>query len=166
MSMEIPASAALWFLPFVLPVCFYVAWSDMRAMRIPNNAVLILLGIYLVVGLIALPLPVYGWQLLHVVIVLLVGILLNAGGLVGAGDAKFAAAAAPFVFVADLRFLMAIFTATLLAAWVTHRLAKHSPIRRMAPDWESWEQGWDFPMGLALGGTLSLYLVLGFLYGA
>jgi prepilin peptidase CpaA len=164
--MEIPASAALWFLPFVLPVCFYVAWSDMRAMRIPNNAVLILLGIYLVVGLIALPLPVYGWQLLHVVIVLLVGILLNAGGLVGAGDAKFAAAAAPFVFVADLRFLMAIFTATLLAAWVTHRLAKHSPIRRMAPDWESWEQGWDFPMGLALGGTLSLYLVLGFLYGA
>ncbi len=166
MSMEIPAGAALWFLPFVLPVCFYVAWSDMRAMRIPNNSVLILLGIYLVVGLVALPLPVYGWHLLHVVIVLLIGILLNAGGLVGAGDAKFAAAAAPFVFVADLRFLMAIFTATLLAAWVTHRIAKHSPIRRMAPDWESWEQGWDFPMGLALGGALSLYLVLGFLYGA
>ncbi|WP_243613920.1 prepilin peptidase [Shimia aestuarii] len=164
--MEIPTSAALWFMPFVLPVCFYVAWSDMRAMRIPNTSVLFLLGVYVVVGLIALPFPIYLWHLLHVVIVLLIGILLNAGGLVGAGDAKFATAAAPFVFVSDLRFLMAIFTATLLAAWVTHRIAKHSPIRRMVPDWESWEQGWDFPMGLALGGTLALYLALGFLYGA
>ena len=43
--MLITASSALWFLPFVLPICFYVAWSDMRAMRIPNNAVLALLGV-------------------------------------------------------------------------------------------------------------------------
>ena len=35
--MLITASSALWFLPFVLPICFYVAWSDMRAMRIPNR---------------------------------------------------------------------------------------------------------------------------------
>lgn len=166
MSMEIPASVALWFLPFVLPICFYVAWSDMRAMRIPNKSVMVLLGVYVVVGLIALPLPIYGWHFLQVIVVLLAGIILNAGGLVGAGDAKFAAAAAPFIFIGDLRFLLAIFTATLLAAWVTHRIAKHTPIRRMAPNWESWEQGWDFPMGLALGGALSLYLILGFLYGA
>lgn len=166
MSMEIPASAALWFLPFVLPVCFYVAWSDMRAMRIPNKSVMVLLGVYVVIGLIALPLPIYGWHFLQVIVVLLAGIILNAGGLVGAGDAKFAAAAAPFIFIGDLRFLLAIFTATLLAAWVTHRIAKYTPIRRMAPNWESWEQGWDFPMGLALGGALSLYLILGFLYGA
>ena len=166
MSLEIPASAALWFLPFVIPLCLYVAWSDMRAMRIPNMTVLLLLGVYLVVGLIALPFPVYVWQLVHVVVVLLIGMVLNAGGAVGAGDAKFAAAAAPYVFVGDLRLLMAIFTATLLAAWVTHRIAKHSPLRRVVPDWESWDQGWDFPMGLALGGTLALYLGLGFLYGA
>lgn len=166
LHMAIPASTALWFLPFALPVCFYVAWSDMRSMRIPNNAVLALFAIYAVIGLIALPLPTYGWHLLHVVVVLVIGMVLNAGGLIGAGDAKFAAAAAPFIFIGDLRFLMAIFTATLLAAWVTHRIAKYSPIRRMVPEWESWEQGWDFPMGLALGGALSLYLILGFLYGA
>ena len=166
MTLAIPASAALWFLPFVVPVCFYVAWSDMRAMRIPNGSVLILLAIFLVVGLVALPFPVYAWQLLNVLVVLVVGMILNAAGAVGAGDAKFAAAAAPFIFVGDLRFLMAIFTATLLAAWVTHRVAKHSPVRQMVPKWESWDQGWDFPMGLALGGTLALYLAFGFLYGA
>lgn len=166
MEMQIPSSAALWFMPFVLPICFYVAWSDMRSMRIPNKSVLILLAVYLVVGLIALPLPVYGWQLVHVIVILLVGMVLNAGGAVGAGDAKFAAAAAPFVFLGDLHLLIGLFTANLLAAWTTHRIAKHSPIRRLVPDWESWDQGWDFPMGLALGGTLALYLGLGILFGA
>ena len=164
--MHVTATSAMWFLPFVLPICFFVAWSDMRAMRIPNNSVLILLGVFLVVGLIALPLHEYAWRLLHILVILVIGMVLNAGGLVGAGDAKFSAAAAPFVAFGDLRLIMAVFSATLLAAWVTHRIAKHSPIRRAVPDWESWDQGWDFPMGLALGGALAIYLGLGVIYGA
>ncbi|MGH1466289.1 MAG: prepilin peptidase [Cognatishimia sp.] len=164
--MHISATAALWFLPFVVPICFYVAWSDMRAMRIPNYAVMTLLAVYLVVGLIALPFDVYLWRYLHVVVALGVGILLNAGGVVGAGDAKFVAAAAPFVPIADLSRLSVIFAATLLAAWLTHRAAKHSPIRKMTPDWESWNKVKDFPMGFALGGALSIYLVLGAINGA
>ncbi|WP_197917155.1 prepilin peptidase [Thiosulfatihalobacter marinus] len=164
--MLITASSALWFLPFVLPICFYVAWSDMRAMRIPNNAVLALLGVFVVVGLVALPFGDYAWRLVHVVVILLIGMALNASGLVGAGDAKFSAAAAPFIAFGDLRLVLAIFAATLLAAWVTHRIAKHSPIRRAVPDWESWDQGWDFPMGLALGGALAIYLTLGAFLGA
>ncbi|SHI65794.1 prepilin peptidase CpaA [Shimia gijangensis] len=166
MDMQITTYSAMWFLPFVAPICFYVAWSDMRSMTIPNRAVMMLLGVFVVVGLIALPLAEYPWRLLQVVAVLLVGMVLNAGGAVGAGDAKFAAAAAPFVASGDAIFLSMVFAATLLAAWTTHRLAKHSPIRRMVPDWESWDQGWDFPMGLALGGTLTIYLILGSLYGA
>ena len=164
--MQITAYSAMWFLPFVLPICFYVAWSDMRAMRIPNQSVLVLLGVFLVVGLIALPFTDYAYRLLHVVVILVIGMVLNAGGLIGAGDAKFSAAAAPFIAFGDLRLLLAIFAATLLAAWVTHRIAKHSPIRRAVPDWDSWDQGWDFPMGLALGGALATYLVLGAIYGA
>ena len=164
--MLITASSALWFLPFVLPICVYVAWSDMRAMRIPNNAVLALLGVFVVVGLVALPFGDYAWRLVHVVVILLIGMALNASGLVGAGDAKFSAAAAPFIAFGDLRLVLAIFAATLLAAWVTHRIAKHSPIRRAVPDWESWDQGWDFPMGLALGGALAIYLTLGAFLGA
>lgn len=163
--MFVSASSALWFLPFVVPICFYVAWSDMRSMRIPNHSVVILAVVFLFVGLVALPFADYPWRLLQLVIVLLLGMVLNAGDLIGAGDAKFAAAAAPFVHASDLRLLIVILAANILAAFVTHKIAKHTPIRSLVPDWESWHRGWDFPMGLALGGTLSLYLVLGALYG-
>ena len=36
---------------------------------------------------------------------------------------------------------------------------------RLAPDWESWDRTRDFPMGLALGPALVIYLGLGALYG-
>ena len=96
--MALTASAALWFLPFVLPICFYVAFTDLREMRITNQAVLALAGVFIIVGLIALPLPEYGWRLVQMMAVLVIGIVLNGAGAVGAGDAKFAAAAAPFFF--------------------------------------------------------------------
>ena len=164
--MALTASAAWWFLPFVLPICFYVAFTDLREMRITNQAVLLLAAVFLVVGLIALPLPVYGMRIVQGLVVLLIGILLNAGGAVGAGDAKFAAAAAPLIAPGDLRLLIALFAANLLAAFVTHRFAKYTPLRRIAPGWLSWEMGWKFPMGLSLGGTLALYLLLGAYFGS
>lgn len=164
--MAISASAALWFLPFVLPICFYVAFTDLREMRITNQAVLLLAAVFVVVGLFLLPLPTYGVRLLQMGVILVVGIVLNAAGAVGAGDAKFAAAAAPFIAIGDLRLLIAIFAANLLAAFVTHRLVKYTPLRRIAPDWTSWTAGWKFPMGLSLGGTLAIYLLLGSQFGA
>ncbi len=163
--MSISATAALWFLPFVLPLCFYVAFTDLREMRITNQAVLALAAVFLVIGLIVLPLPVYGQRLVQMVVVLVLGILLNMGGAMGAGDAKFIAAAAPFVAPGDLRLLLAIFAANLLAAFATHRIAKFTALRRVAPDWKSWNMGWKFPMGFSLGGTLALYLILGAIYG-
>lgn len=166
MSLEITAAQALWFLPFVLPVCFWVAWSDLRSMRIPNKAVLTLLGIFVVVGLIALPFADYPWRMVNLVIVLLIGIVVNAAGLMGAGDAKFLAGAAPFIDPGDALILCIIFSANLLACFATHRLAKHTPLRALAPDWESWTRGRKFPMGFSLGSTLAIYLLLGVFLGA
>ncbi|MFV0515312.1 MAG: prepilin peptidase [Jhaorihella sp.] len=163
--MSITASAALWFLPFVLPICFYAAFTDLRDMRITNQSVVLLAAVFVLAGLVALPLPVYGMRLVQMLAVLVVGIALNAGGAIGAGDAKFAAAAAPYIAPGDLRLLLAIFAANLLAAFATHRLARHSPLRRIAPGWKSWHMGWKFPMGLSLGGTLAIYLILGAIYG-
>ncbi|MBS0126686.1 prepilin peptidase [Thetidibacter halocola] len=163
--MDIAASAALWFAPFVVPLCLYVCWTDMATMRIRNHAVVALFIIYAVVGLIALPLDAYLWRYLHLAVVLVAGIALNAGGAMGAGDAKFAAAAAPFIHIGDLRLLVFLFAATLLAAFSAHRLAKHTALRRLAPDWVSWKSGQRFPMGLALGGTLAIYLLLGIWIG-
>ncbi|MEO9778728.1 MAG: prepilin peptidase [Sedimentitalea sp.] len=164
--MSTSAEAAFWFLPFVLPICFYVALTDLRDMRITNQAVLLLAAVFLIVGLFVMPLSTYGTRLLQLGMVLIIGIVLNAAGAVGAGDAKFAAAAAPFVAIGDLRLLIAIFAANLLAAFATHRFVKYTPLRRVAPDWKSWDVGWKFPMGLSLGGTLAIYLILGSMLGA
>ena len=163
--MAISSTAALWFLPFVLPICLYVCFTDLSQMRITNQAVLVLAAVFLLVGLIALPLPTYGMRLVQMLAVLVAGFVLTAAGAMGAGDAKFAAAAAPFIAPGDLRLLLALFAANLLAAFATHRLAKYTPLRRIAPGWKSWNTGWKFPMGLSLGGTLALYLILGATYG-
>lgn len=181
--MAIPASVALWLLPFALPICFYVAFTDLREMKIKNHAVYALVVVFVVVGLIALPpwsgdwqrggigpfdvtLPVYGWQLLHLPVMLFLGVLLNAGGAMGAGDAKFIAAAAPYVWIGDVALVIGLLMASLLAAFVAHRIGKHSALRRLVPDWKSWDTGKKFPMGLALGGCLATYLGMGVFLGS
>ena len=166
MGFDTPAIAALWFLPFVAPICLWVAWSDMRSMKILNKAVVALVCVYLVVGFAVLPLPDYLWRLSHLAILLIVGIGANAAGLMGAGDAKFIAAAAPFVALGDAGAVMLILACVLVTAFITHRLARMSPLRRLAPDWASWHSGRRFPMGLALGPTLAFYLALAAMHGA
>lgn len=165
--MAISASAALWFLPFVLPLCLYVAYTDLSRMKITNKSVLALGAVYVVLGPFILPsIETYLWGFAHFCVMLLAGIVLNAAGAFGAGDAKFMAFAAPYIALPDLRLVFAILASLLLAAVVTHRLARASALRNLAPGWQSWEDGKRFPMGLALGPSLALYLFLGALNGA
>jgi len=131
----------------------------MRAMKIPNLAVGALMLVFVLVGILVLPFETFLWQLLHFAVVLLIGFLLNMVGVIGAGDAKFAAAAAPFIALGDLRNLLIFFAACLIGGYVAHRAAKHSVLRKMAPEWESWKTGKRFPMGLPLAGTLAFYLI-------
>ncbi|WP_417474274.1 prepilin peptidase [Leisingera sp.] len=164
--MQFPAHAAMWFLPFVLPLCYAVALTDLRGMRIPNWAVDSLGVIFILGGALLMPTWVsYGWQLLHLPVGIALGFLFYAAGAVGAGDAKFAGAAAPFFAIGDLRLLLVIFAAVLLAGFAAHRIAKHTRLRQLAPHWQSWETGKSFPMGLCLGATLALYLILAAFYG-
>ena len=165
MQLALTFAEAAWFLPFVAPLCFYVAFTDCREMRITNQSVVALVGIFLVVGLIALPFMEWAWRWPQLVVMLIFGMMLNAGGALGAGDAKFIAAAAPFVALGDLIFIMVLLAACILGAFVAHRIIKHSKLRELAPHWESWQTGNDFPMGLALGPTLAIYLALGLFYG-
>ncbi|WP_293572677.1 prepilin peptidase [Phaeobacter sp.] len=163
--MLVSAHASFWFLPFVLPVCAIVAFTDLQQMRIPNWTVYLLAAIYVIIGPFVLSLEDYGWQLLHLPIGIGLGVLFYAAGVVGAGDSKFAGAAAPFVALGDLKLLVVVFTAMLLAGFVTHRLVKYTPLRRLAPGWKSWDVGSKFPMGLCLGGTLVAYLIFGAAFG-
>lgn len=160
--MAITAYSALWFLPLVLPLCVYVAYTDLSRMKITNKAVFALVGVFVLLGPFVLPsIDLYLWRLAQLAIMLGFGFLLNAAGAMGAGDAKFIAASAPYVALGDLRLVIALLAASLLAAFVTHRIARHTPLRKLAPGWQSWDQGKKFPMGLALGMALALYLLLG-----
>ncbi|KIC51179.1 prepilin peptidase [Tateyamaria sp. ANG-S1] len=165
--MALSASVALWFLPLLVPLCLYVAYTDLSEMRITNPTVITMAAIFAAMGPFLYPLDTYLWQLAHLGIVLLAGMVLNAAGAMGAGDAKFLAAAAPYVALGDIRLVMALFAAVLLAAYAVHTIAKRTSLRNYAPNWTSWSpKGRRFPMGFALGPTLAIYLILAAMYGS
>jgi prepilin peptidase CpaA len=158
--MTIEWTTAAWFLPFVLPIVIWVSWSDMASMKIPNKAVMALLVVFAVVGLVALPFTEYLWRYSHFAVVLVIGFVLSSLNIVGAGDAKFAAAMAPFIALPDGMPFMYVLGAAIIAAFVLHRWARSSSIRQRFPDWESWTRR-EFPMGFALAPALLFYLLIG-----
>lgn len=160
--MHMTSSQALILLLPALPVAIWVAWSDLKFMKITNRSVVAMVVVFLLAGAIAFPPEVYIWRLLNLVVILAIGFTANLLRLVGGGDAKYAAAIAPFFAVADFRGILILFAVMLLAAFVTHRIFGKIPaIKKMTVGWASWDAGNDFPMGLALSGTLIAYLVLG-----
>ena len=163
--MSIPAIAAAWFLPFVAIIGIWVSYTDLKYLKIRNLAVYAIALTYLISGFLVLPTDVYLWQLVHLPLMLVFGMLLNAFGLMGAGDAKFLAAAAPMVWLGDIVVLLGVYFAVLLISWICHRIAMNTGLRKLAPDWASWTSGKRFPMGLPLAATLVAYLALGVRYG-
>ncbi len=158
-----PVREALVLLPFVMPVAIWVAWSDMKFMKIPNRAVLAMAGIWLLAGWPAVGLDLWLWGFALMAIVLVAGFVGNAAGLFGAGDAKFAAAMAGVFAGGDFRLVLMLYAACSLAALAVHRTMRHIPaIRRVTPDWQSWQRR-KFPMGLALSGMVVFYLLAAFL---
>ncbi|MEL6205050.1 MAG: prepilin peptidase [Pseudomonadota bacterium] len=160
MELETPARAAYAFLPFTALIGGYVCWADLSRMKIPNPAVLALAAVFLVVGPFVLELSDWAWRWTHLLVVLVIGFFMNAARMIGAGDAKYAAAAAPYVAVADIAPMAIVLASLILGAFAAHRIARATPaIRNLAPDWKSWEDT-RFPMGLVLGPALVIYLAL------
>lgn len=161
MDLELPAFAARVFLPFALPICAWVVFSDLKHMKIRNTAVLALAAIYAVTGYFVLPLDLYIAGLVNGLVMLLIGFIASSVGVVGAGDAKVFAAIALFVNRADIPKFAILMAACLLVGFVAHRLARATPIAtKLAPDWESWSRTKEFPAGLSLGFLLVVYLGL------
>jgi prepilin peptidase CpaA len=150
---------ALVFLPFVLPICIWAAWSDLSNMTIPNKSVIALFGVWVVAGVIVMPFNVWLWGFALLGIILVAGFILNAAGVLGAGDAKFGAAMAPFFVGTDYRNTAMLLAACLIGALVAHRGLRMVPAFRSAtPGWKSWTVPKDFPVGLSLAGMLLIYL--------
>jgi len=150
-----------------LPLGLWIAFTDLKYMRITNKSVMVLAAAFAVLGIFLFPMEAYLWRLAQVLVVLAIGFVLNALRLVGGGDAKYAAAMAAYFAASDLRLVLLLFAAMLIGAFVTHRIAARVPaLRNATQDWKSWTAGKDFPMGLALSGTLLVYLLAGALQGA
>lgn len=150
---------ALAFLPFALAIGVWVSWSDMKFMKIPNKAVLALGLVFLILGVLLIPFKAWLWAVGVGAAVLVAGFIANQISLMGAGDAKFAAVMAPFFAFGDIRFILGLFSACLLGAFASHRMSRMIPaVRTATEDWASWTHK-DFPMGLALAGTLIFYLL-------
>ncbi|WP_434613252.1 A24 family peptidase [Tabrizicola sp. M-4] len=156
---------AWWFILPVVAIGLWVAWSDMKFMKIPNTSVLALAAVFIVIGPIALPFEAWLWGLALGMITLVAGFIISTLRLVGAGDAKFAAAMAPFFTGSSPAFVFTLFAGCLLAAFAAHRLLRLTPFRSATPEWVSWTSR-KFPMGLALSGTLIFYFLLGLLISA
>jgi len=152
-------TAELAFFIGALPFALAAAFSDLRTMTIPNWICLALLGVFVVLGLIFLPLQTVGWRLLAGLIVLVLLFFVNAAGIMGGGDAKLLAAAAPYVAIADTAPALLILAVCMLVTLPLHRVARAMPfVRAATPGWKSWEAGRHFPMGISISLALVIYL--------
>lgn len=151
------ASAALWILIVTTPLAFLAAFNDLARMKLPNAIVLAVVALYVILGPFLFDFDIYLWGFVHGVVMYAVGIFAYAFMGVGAGDGKYAAAMALFIPAADARFVVPLFCAYVLGAFVTHRLFRAMPVVRNATEtWVSWGHK-KFPVGLALAGTFSTY---------
>lgn len=158
---SVTVTQSIAFLIFVAPLCIYVAWNDLRAMKIPTWSTDALAVVFVVVGIFVMPFSEYAWRYSHFVVVLIVAMGLNAIGAMGAGDSKFLASAAPFVALDDVGFVFMLLGAGMFFGYFVHRAAKAiPPVRNLVPDWESWHQGKRFPLGFPLGAVLIIYLAM------
>lgn len=151
---------ALILLVLSFPIVIWCAWSDLKTMRIPNNANIALIAVFIVMGLILLPLPEFGIRLLQGVVVLAICFVLNALGLMGGGDAKLFAAIAPYIALADTGVYFLGLALLGLASVALHRLIRATPsLLKHVADWDSFDMRKTFPFGLPLATSLSCYLL-------
>lgn len=158
--MALAADAAWWFMLVHLPLGLATIWTDLSQMKIPNWITDTMLVAFLPLGLIALPWADALWQLAHPAVLLGLGLLAHALRLVGAGDIKYIVAASPYVMRADWFAVLLILSFFMVVGFVVHRLARRSPLRALAPEWQSWHQTGRFPLGFALAPAMLAYLAL------
>ena len=162
MELVTTSEQAMWLLIPSIPICLYVIYTDLSEMRIPNTMVIALLLVFAIFGFMALPLDEYLWRYSHFAVVLFIGFLLSAFVGIGAGDAKFAAAMAPFVALGDWHVAMLLYMAFAIGGLILHKTARAiGPIQRAAAGWTSFDPDMGhFPLGISLAAMHITYLSL------
>lgn len=152
-------------LPFLLvagPLMLIAAVSDLKSMKIPNWISIALVVAFIILGLIFLPFETYLWRLLGGIVVFIIVFLMNMVGLIGGGDAKLAAAFAPYIATSDYGAFLFLLAVAGVITLVAHRIAGRIPaITRATPDWASWKAKRHFPYGLSICVAALYYLIFG-----
>lgn len=149
----------------MLPLMGLMAWSDLKVLKIPNWMVLAVLAVFVVCGLWGLPLDTFAWRLGQGVAVLVIGFGFFAVGAIGGGDAKMAAALAPFVVPVEILPFLALYAVTTLVLMAVLRLVQQFA-RHEETGWLAIDQLHKparervFPMGLIFALTVVIYLVV------
>jgi prepilin peptidase CpaA len=152
----------IWLLIPILPIALWVSWSDMKSMKIPNNAVIAMAAVWVLLGWLTVTWAAWAWGFALLAIVLVIGFLMSTFRMLGAGDAKFAAAMAPFFTGADTILVLIIVSSCLFGAVILHRILRAIPaVRAATPDWISWTHH-KFPAGLALAAMVVIYHLAAF----
>lgn len=148
-------------LPPALIIGIWVAWSDMKFMRIPNTACLALFVSFMALGFLIFDLGEYGIRIAQGFVVLIAGFFATSIGLVGGGDSKYAAALAPFVALSDIFPFIFIVGIISVISIALHKLVGITPgLKGYIKDWDSWNAHGMFPFGITLAGSLVVYLLL------
>lgn len=176
--MQVSSTFALWALIPALPLCVFILWVDMKHKRISNLSVWGLFAIFVVVGLLTLPIMEFAWRFANYGVVFAVLLVMWMARQVGAGDVKMAAVAALFVDKGDASHMLLITFASIAVAVVATLIVRATPLRNLAPDWAAWKlkasenninvgkgDQVTIPMGTGIGLALCTYLLLGVVHG-
>lgn len=157
-------SPALWVaLVAMLPLMALTAWYDLKVLKIPNWLVLTVLAVFVVCGIWGLPFETFAWRIGQGFVVLVIGFVIFAFGGIGGGDAKMAAALAPFVIPADVLVFLALYAVATLFLMAVLRMIQHYN-RHEETGWLAIDQLHKparervFPMGLIFAITVVLYI--------
>ncbi len=144
-----------------IPIGIWVAWSDMKFMRIPNVACFALFISFLILAPLIYDFHQYGFRIAQGLVVLFFGFFATGIGLVGGGDSKFAAAMAPFIALENIfPFIFLIGILSLISVGL-HKLIGITPgLKNHIKDWDSWNEHGMFPFGVTLAASLIAHLVL------
>lgn len=155
-----PTGALILLVP-VLPIAIWAALTDLKRLKIPNQAVLAMAAVWPALGWLAVPTWTawfwgFGFLVIGIVIAYLAFALVRFPG----GDGKLAAAISPVFVGADLGNLLLIILVCMLGATLFVQVIRLIPaVRRAAPDWESFRHWRIMPFGVALSAMVVVYLV-------
>jgi prepilin peptidase CpaA len=149
-----------------LPFLFTACWSDLRHMTIPNRLNMALFIVFLVLGIFIFPLPEFGMRILQALVMMLIGVFLTSAGLMGGGDSKLLAAGAPYVAMGHITEFFLALAFMSLSSVIAHRgLGLVPAFKSRVSDWVSWNSKGNFPFGVPIAATLSLYLFVLAVFG-